>query len=190
MSNKNKVVYAIFPNRPAVENAVSALRTDGFRQTDVSVLFSDNAGSKQFAHDKGTKAPEGSAVGASTGLVLGGTLGWLAGIGALAIPAVGPLIAAGPIMGLLAGAGIGGTLGGLTGALVGMGIPEYKAKRFEGIIKEGGILLSVHCDDTQWVKRAEDILKAQGGHDISSSTEARADIPVDEHDHIVVSRAV
>lgn len=132
-------------------------------------------GTKDFAHEKNTKAPEGVTTGASSGAVLGGALGWLAGIGALAIPGLGPFIAAGPIMGTLAGAGAGGAVGGLIGALVGMGIPEYEAKRYEGRVREGGILLSVHCDSSDWVDRGKDILKRTGAQDVSSSGEASAD---------------
>src|SRR6202022_1780292 len=126
-------------------------------------------------HEKHTKAPEGAATGAGTGAVIGGTLGLLAGIGALAIPGVGPFIAAGPIMGALAGAGTGGVVGGLVGALVGMGIPEYEAKRYEGLVKNGGILLSVHCDNSDWVKRAKEILERTGAEDISSAGEPGGD---------------
>ena len=147
----------------------------GFRGEDLSVLLPDNVGTKDFAHEKNTKAPEGAATGAGTGAVVGGTLGLLAGIGALAIPGLGPFIAAGPIMGALAGAGTGGVVGGLIGALIGMGIPEYEAKRYEGLIKEGRALLSVHCDNSDWVKRAKDVLERTGGQDISSSSEASAD---------------
>src|ERR1700680_4309290 len=138
MAGKNTAVFGLYATRTAVEYAVDALKADGFRNTDVSVLFPENVGTKDFAVDKGTKAPEGAATGAGSGAVLGGTLGWLAGIGALAIPGLGPFIAAGPIMAALAGAGVGGAIGGLTGALIGMGIPEFEAKRYEGRIKEGG----------------------------------------------------
>ena len=124
---------------------------------------------------RNTKAPEGTAAGAGTGAVVGGTLGWLAGIGALAIPGLGPFIAAGPIMAALAGVGVGGAVGGLTGALIGMGIPEFEAKRYEGRIKEGGILLSVHCDDSDWTKKAKEILEQSGGQDVTSTGEAKAD---------------
>lgn len=182
MTDKNIAVYGIYVNRGAAENAVQKLQERGFRNTDVSVLFSDNRSSKEFAAEKGTKAPEGAAVGATSGAFLGGALGWLAGIGALAIPAVGPFIAAGPIVALLAGAGVGGTLGGLTGGLIGMGIPEYEAKRFEGMIKEGGVLLSVHCDDSEWVKKAKLLLEETGAQDVSSAGEAKAHIKVDRHD--------
>ena len=141
------------------------------------MLFPENTGTKDFAHEKNTKAPEGATTGAGTGALLGGGLGWLAGIGALAIPGLGPFIAAGPIMAALAGAGVGGAVGGLTGALIGMGIPEYEAKRYEGRVKDGGILLSVHSDDSQWTKRAKEILERTGAQDISSTGEASADSP-------------
>lgn len=175
MAGKNTAVFGIYPNRAAVEIAVDVLRDRGFRSEDISVLFPDNAGTKDFAHEKQTKAPEGATTGASTGAVVGGTLGWLAGIGALAIPGVGPLIAAGPIVGALAGVGAGGAIGGIAGALIGMGIPEYEAKRFEGRVKEGGVLLSVHCDNSDWTSKAKDILESTGAQDVSSSGEASAD---------------
>src|SRR4051812_23280474 len=151
------------------------MRMAGFRNTDISVLFPENEGSKEFAVKKDTKAPEGTATGATSGAVLGGALGWLAGIGALAIPGLGPFIAAGPIMAALAGAGVGGTVGGIVGALVGLGIPEYEAKRYEGRIKSGGILLSVHCDDSSWTKKAKTILEETGAEDVSSTGESAAD---------------
>jgi hypothetical protein len=175
MAGKNTAVFGIYPTRASAEDAVDALRTAGFRSTDVSVLFSENQGTKDFAHAKATKSPEGTAAGASAGAVVGGTLGWLAGIGLLAIPGVGPLIAAGPIVAALAGIGLGGTVGGLAGALIGMGIPEYEAKRYEGRVRKGGILLSAHCDSADWVKRAEEILHRTGAEDIGSAGEARAD---------------
>src|SRR6202022_3705868 len=166
-------VFGIYSSYGQVESAVDALRAAGFRNTDISVLFPENVGSKDFAHQKGTKAPEGASTGAGTGALIGGGLGWLAGIGALAIPGLGPFIAAGPIMAALAGAGVGGALGGVTGALIGMGIPEYQAKRFEGIVKGGGILLSVHADDSEWTRRAKDILERTGAEDIASSDEVK-----------------
>jgi hypothetical protein len=171
MAGKNTAAFAIFPTRTAAESAVDQLTTAGFSNDDVSVLMSDKQGSKDFATEKNTKAPEGTVTGVGVGGVVGGTLGLLAGIGALAIPGVGPLIAAGPIMASLAGLGIGGAVGGLVGALVGMGIPEYEAKRYEGRINDGGILLSVHCDSSDEVSRAKDILKAAGGEDVASSGE-------------------
>ncbi|PYX54488.1 MAG: DUF3341 domain-containing protein [Acidobacteria bacterium] len=175
MAGKNTAVFGLYRDRASVEGAVDALRQEGFRNTDISVLFPENQGTKDFAHEKSTKAPEGTATGATSGAVVGGTLGWLAGIGALAIPGLGPFIAAGPIVAALAGAGAGGVVGGIAGALVGMGIPEYEAKRYEGRIKEGGILLSVHADDSKWVSKAKDILKRTGAEDVASSGEASAD---------------
>ena len=172
---KNMSVFGIFPTRVNAEEAVDALRAGGFRNTDISALFPDNVGTKDFAHEMHTKAPEGTAAGATSGAVLGGVLGWLAGIGALAIPGVGPLIAAGPILGALAGAGAIGAVGGIVGALVGMGIPEYEAKRYEGRVKTGGILLSVHCDSSDWIGKARDILKHSGAEDVASASEASAD---------------
>lgn len=175
MAGKNTATFGIYPNQHSAEAAVDALKNAGFRNTDISVLFPDNQGTKDFAVDKDTKAPEGATTGGITGGVIGGTLGWLAGIGLLAIPGVGPFIAAGPIMGLLGGLGVGGAIGGIAGALIGMGIPEYEAKRYEGRIKKGGILLSVHCDSSDWVKRAKQILEQTGAEDISSTGEASAD---------------
>lgn len=175
MAGKNTAVFGIYPEYADVENGVDALKTAGFRNTDISVLFPENVGTKDFAHKKETKAPEGTAAGATTGAVIGGGLGWLAGIGALAIPGLGPFIAAGPIMAALAGVGVGGAVGGITGALIGMGIPEYEAKRYEGRVKDGGILLSVHSDNSEWTKRAKEILERTGAQDISSSGEASAD---------------
>lgn len=175
MAGKNTAVFGIYSTQNQVEEAVDRLIAGGFRSEDISVLFPDNAGTKDFAHEKSTKAPEGATAGATSGAAVGGTLGLLAGIGALAIPGLGPFIAAGPIMAALAGAGAGGAVGGIIGALIGMGIPEYEAKRYEGRVKEGGILLSVHCDNSDWVSRAKDILKATGADDISSAGEAGAD---------------
>jgi hypothetical protein len=180
MSGKNTAVFGIYQTRDAAEEAVDAFRQAHFRNTDISALFPDNAGTKDFAHEKNTKAPEGATTGAASGAVAGGVLGWLAGIGALAIPGIGPFIAAGPIMAALAGAGALGAFGGIVGALVGMGIPEYEAKRYEGRVKHGGILLSVHCDDHDWVKRGEEILKRTGAEDISSTSEAHADFAVSD----------
>jgi len=175
MAGKNTAVYGIYRDRSQVESAVDRLLAAGFRNEDISVLLPHNEGTKDFAHEKNTKMPEGTTTGALTGGAVGGTLGLLAGIGSLAIPGLGPFIAAGPIMGALAGLGAGGAVGGLIGALVGMGIPEYEAKRYEGRVKEGGILLSVHCDNSDWVKRAKEILERSGAEDVSSSGEADAD---------------
>ena len=172
---KNTAVYGIYRNRSQAESAVDRLVGNGFRTEDISVLLAENVGTKDFAHEKHTKAPEGTATGAAAGGVVGGTLGLLAGIGSLAIPGLGPFIAAGPIMATLAGAGAGGVVGGLVGALVGMGIPEYEAKRYEGRIKEGGILMSVHCDNSDWTKKAKELMEQTGAEDVSSSGEANAD---------------
>lgn len=172
---KNTAVFGIYQDRAQVERAVDSLISAGFRTEDISVLLPSNVGTKDFAHEKHTKAPEGTATGAGAGAVVGGTLGVLAGIGALAIPGFGPFIAAGPIMGALAGVGAGGVVGGLIGALVGMGIPEYEAKRYEGMVKEGRALLSVHCDNSEWVKRAKELLENTGAQHIASGGEAGAD---------------
>ena len=177
MAGKKTAVFGIYHNRDQAERSVDRLLAAGFSNDDISVLLPDNQGSKDFAHEKNTKAPEGTATGVTTGGAIGGTLGLLAGIGALAIPGVGPFIAAGPIMSALAGLGVGGAVGGLIGALVGMGIPEYEAKRYEGRIKEGGVLLSVHCDTSDEITRAKDLLKHTGAQDISSSGEASAEYP-------------
>jgi hypothetical protein len=175
MSGKNIAVFGLYPNHSSAEHGVETLKESGFRNTDISVLFPQNVGSKDFGHEKGTKAPEGAATGGGTGAAVGGALGWLVGIGALAIPGLGPFIAAGPIMAALAGMGVGGAVGGVTGALIGLGIPEYVAKRYEGRVKEGGILLSVHSDNSDWTKRAKEILEQTGAQDIASSAEASAD---------------
>lgn len=171
----NTVVYGLFETRAALESAVTQLKTAGFLSSDISALLPSVGDTKEFAHQKDTKAPEGATTGAGAGAVLGGTLGWLAGIGTLAIPGIGPFVAAGPILGGLAGAGIGGAVGGIAGALVGMGIPEYEAKRFESSVKDGGLLLSVHAGEGDWVSRAKEIFKQCGAHDISSSAEAKGE---------------
>lgn len=187
MSESKKVVLGIYKTRALVESAVDVLKAEGFYTTDISVLMPDLAGSQNLAHTKGTKAPEGAATGAGTGAVVGGTLGLLVGIGALAIPGIGPFIAAGPIMAALAGAGVGGTIGGLGGALIGFGIPEYEAKRYEGFIKEGGILLSVHTESSAEVSKAKKCLERTGAKDISSTGEAKGDwkdSPIQTNDSI------
>ncbi len=171
----NTAVFGIYSSARGVENAVDQLKAAGYRNTDISVLFPENAGTKEFAHQKDTKAPEGTATGVVSGGIIGGTLGWLAGIGSLAIPGIGPFIAAGPIMAALAGVGVGGAVGGIAGALIGMGIPEYEAKRYEGRIKKGNILLSVHADNSDWVDRAKKILENTGAEDVASSSEAKGD---------------
>src|ERR1700751_2977072 len=171
MAGKNTAVYGIYATRSGAENGGDALTANGFRSEDISVLLQDNVGTKDFAHEKDTKAPEGTTTGVMAGGAIGGTLGLLAGIGALAIPGVGPFIAAGPIMAALAGLGAGDAAGGMIGALVGMGIPEYEAKRYEGAVKDGGTLLSVHCSTSERVSAAKDALKATGAKDIAATGE-------------------
>jgi hypothetical protein len=173
MSGKKVAVFGIYSTRGAVENAVSSLVNAGFSDADISILLPETlGGANDMGTEKATKAPEGTAVGVTTGGVIGGTLGLLAGIGALAIPGIGPLIAAGPIVAALAGLGVGGTVGGLTGALIGLGMPEFEAKRYEGRLKNGGILLSVHCDTSDEIKRAKAALESTGAEDVSSTGEA------------------
>src|SRR6185369_16717093 len=175
MAGKNTAAYGLYSDRVQVEEAIDAFVKARFRPEDISVLFPDNQGTKDFAHEKNTKAPEGGATGVVAGGIAGGVLGWLTGIGLLAIPGLGPFLAAGPIVAALAGAGAVGTLGGIIGALIGLGIPEYEARRYEGRIRDGGILLSVHCDNSDWVRRAKDVLQQTGAQDIASSGEKAGD---------------
>jgi hypothetical protein len=149
------------------------MRAAGFRSEDVSVLFAENVGTKDFGHEKHTKAPEATTAGAATGGALGGALGWLIGAGMLAIPGLGPFIAAGPVLAALAGLGAGSVVGGLVGAFVGLGVPEYEAKRYEGRVRSGGVLLSVHCEDDHWVRRAKEMLRHTGAQDIAAAGEGR-----------------
>ncbi len=173
MKKGNAAVFGIYKTRGQVEMAIESLRDAGYRVSDISVLMPKSSTSDDLAHVKETKAPEGATAGAGTGAVLGGALGWLVGAGAIALTGFAPLIAAGPIMAALAGAAAGGTVGGVTGALVGWGIPEYEAKRFEGLVREGGILLSVHADDREWAKKAKVILEQSGAADIASAGEEK-----------------
>lgn len=166
-----KAVFGIAKTESQAINIANQLVSTGFSENDISVLFPDKAGTRDFAHEQHTKAPEGAATGAASGVVLGGALGWMVGIGALAIPGLGPFIAAGPIMAALAGAGAGAAAGGLTGALVGMGIPELEAKQYEGKVKDGNILMSVHAVDGNEVTRAKEIFKNGGAYDISYTGE-------------------
>lgn len=175
MAGTKTSVFGIFTVRATAEEAVDRLLANGFRNEDISVLLQDNVGTKDFAVEKHTKAPEGTTTGVLAGGVIGGTIGLLAGIGVLAIPGLGALIAAGPVIAALTGIGSGGVVGGLIGALVGMGIPEYEAKRYEGRIKDGGILLSVHCDNRDWVSKAKNLLRDSGAEDIAAAGEAKAD---------------
>ena len=175
MSNKTVAVFGIYKTLGTAEAAVDHLLSNGFTNSAISVLMPDDESTRAFAHEKNTKAPEGTTTGVTTGGVIGGTLGLLAGIGALAIPGFGPLIAAGPIVASLAGLGVGGAVGGIVGALIGLGIPEYEAKRYEGAVKGGGTLLSVHCDTSEQIDSAKASLKETGAQDIASSGEADSD---------------
>jgi hypothetical protein len=173
---KDLVAYGIFADRSAFEAALEALRVAGFRNSDISAILPErDRTTKDLAHEINTKTPEGAVTGASAGAAAGGVLGWLVGIGALTIPGIGLLAAAGPIVAALAGAGAGGTTGGLIGGLIGAGIPEVEAKRYAGRVREGGYLISVHCDDRDWASRAKEILEATGGHDVVRTSEAAAD---------------
>jgi hypothetical protein len=170
----NKSVFCLARDQSHASMIVETLKTAGFSNNDISALLPDQETTRSFAHKKGTKAPEGAAAGAGTGGLLGGALGWLAGIGALAIPGVGPFVAAGPIMSALSGAAVGAATGGIVGALVGMGIPEYEAKRYENRLREGRILISVHADDSEEINRAREIFERSGAEDISTSSEEPA----------------
>jgi hypothetical protein len=174
--DKDIVAYGIYPDRHTFENALEALRAAEFRNSDISAILPErDRTTRDLAHEINSKAPEGAATGAGAGAAIGGVLGWLVGIGALAIPGVGPLLAAGPIVAALAGAGAAGATGGLVGALVGAGIPEIEAKRYAGRIRDGGYLISVHCDDKVWAKKAEEILEATGGRQVVKASEATPD---------------
>jgi hypothetical protein len=190
MSGKKVGVFGIYSTLASVEAATNSLLRAGFSNADVSVLMPESLGGpKDMGTEKATKAPEGAAAGVTAGGVIGGTLGVLAGVGLLAIPGLGPFIAAGPIMAGLAGLGVGGAVGGFTGALVGMGIPEFEAKRYEGRLQKGGILLSVHCDTSEQIKRAKDVLKLSGAEDVSSTGEAAVDTKQTDRDAAKIARA-
>jgi hypothetical protein len=168
-----KAVFCLARDVAQAARIVEDLKMAGFSNNDISVLLPDKSGTREFAHEKGTKAPEGAVTGAGAGGLLGGALGWLVGIGALAIPGLGPFIAAGPLMAALSGAALGAAAGGLAGALVGMGIPEYEAKRYEARLREGKILLSVHSENSKETRRAKDIFEDAGAEDIASAGEER-----------------
>src|ERR1700675_1993203 len=182
MENKKTAVFGIYSIMASADTATDELVRAGFAASDVSALLPENLGPRSIGTEKATKAPEGATAGAGSGAVVGGVLGVLAGIGALAIPGLGPFIAAGPIVAGLAGLGVGGAVGGFTGALIGMGIPEYEAKRYEGHLKKGGILLSVHCDTSDEIKRAKEIMKRTGAEDISSTGESSPDTKTTDRD--------
>jgi hypothetical protein len=173
--SKNIAVFGVYADRAVAEEGMENLRRAGFRNADVSVLFPENPGTKDFGHEKNTKAPEGATSGAVAGGITGGVLGWLTGIGVLAIPGIAPFIAGGPVVAALAGIGALGTLGGIIGALVGWGFPEYEAKRWTGRIREGGVLLSAHCDNAAWVKKAKSVLHTTGAQEVAAAGEKRGD---------------
>ena len=175
MPGKNTAVFGIYPSRLEMEEAVDRLRRAGFRSTDVSALLQDNQGTKDFAHEKSTKAPEGASVGLIVGVIVGGVLGWMAGIGALTMPRLTTLTAAGPILAALAGIGAFGVLGAIIGALAGLGIPEYEARRYAGRIRNGGVLVSVHCDSHEWVRKAKEVMEHAGGQKIAAEAEKPGD---------------
>jgi hypothetical protein len=172
---KNISAFGIYPDQATVTDAIDVLKEAGFRSTDISVLYPENLGSKDFGHERHSKAPEGAVAGGGSGAVIGAAVGWFAGAGSFLVPGLEPLAVAGPVMGMLAGMGAGVTLGGLTGAAVGSGTPEYEAKRYEGRVRRGGILLSVHCDNKAWCDKGRKLLKQTGARDISTAGEAKAD---------------
>jgi len=167
-----KAVFCIARDVPQAGRIVDDLKAAGFSNNDISVLLPDKGTTRDFAHEHSTKAPEGAATGGAAGGVLGGALGWLVGVGSLAIPGVGPFIAAGPLMAALGGAAVGGAVGGLLGGLVGLGIPEFEAKRYEGKIRGGNVLVSVHSESSDQTKRAKTIFERAGAEDISTAGEA------------------
>ena len=169
-----KSVFCIASSRAQADRIVVDLKDANFSSNDISVLFPDKDTTRDFAHEKNTKAPEGAATGAGTGGVIGGALGWIAGIGALAIPGVGPFSAAGPIMAALSGAAIGAAAGGIAGGLIGLGIPELEAKRYEGKVKAGNLLISVHTENSEEISRAKSIFTTAGAEDICTTGEASA----------------
>jgi hypothetical protein len=173
--SKNTAVFGIYNSEPNAEDALNRLCLAGFRNTDVSILYSKNVGNKDLAHQKNTKAPEGAVIGAIIGAIICGVLGWLAGDGTLAVPGDASFIAAGPIMAMLSGIGVGGVIGGIIGALIGASLPEYEARRYEGRVRKGGVLISVHCDDSNFEKKAKQLLRDTGALDISAEAEAKAD---------------
>ena len=172
-----KSVFCIATSRDQADRIVDQLKAANFSNNDISALFADKGTSHDFAHEKNTKAPEGAVTGAGTGGVIGGALGWIAGIGALAIPGVGPFIAAGPIIAALSGAAVGAAVGGIAGGLIGLGIPELEAKRYEGKLKDGNILISVHTENSEQINRAKDIFTRAGARDICTTGESSTPTP-------------
>jgi hypothetical protein len=181
---KNIAVFATFRDRLHAEAAVKELVNSGFREEDISVLLADNVGTKDFAHERHSKAPEGAATGGGAGALIGGGAGLLAGLGTIAIPVVGHYLTAGPVIDALAGAGAVGVLGGIVGAIIGRGIPEFEAKRYRGLIKDGRSLLSVHCDSSDWIGRAKHVLKSVGGQGVVTKSEAGAGFDASKKPHV------
>jgi hypothetical protein len=184
LMSKNIATFALFSTEEQLSRAISLLKDSGFRNTDISCLIPHGDGFKELVTEKHSKAPEGATAGTSVGGVVGGTVGWLAGVGAITIPGIGPFLAAGPIVAALAGIGVGATVGAVGGALVGAGIPEYEAKRYEGLIRKGKLLLSVHCDDSDWAAKAKHILKDAGAEGISSTKESVSYSSADEQSDV------
>jgi hypothetical protein len=183
MASRNSAAYGIFADEATAKDAVEALKASGFRANDISLMRPDNLGTKDFAHEKHTKAPEGAATGGTVAGVAASLLGYMVGTGAMSVPGLEPLAAAGPVMAALGGLGAGAIVGGITGGLVGLGIPEYEAKRYMGRIRRGGILMSVHCDDTHWAHSAVKILRRHGATDTGVRGEARGErVPHDHHE--------
>lgn len=181
-------VFGIFRDQQSLNHTVDILKAQNFRNSDISVLMPSKQGTKDFAVEKNTKAPEGATAGAAAGAVGGGVLGWLVGAGALAIPGLGPFIAAGPIMAAIAGAGVGGTVGGVAGGLIGLGIPEFEAQRYAGFVKEGGLLIAIHVDDAKWEAKAKEILEENGAKNVSTTSEKKGDKKVEDEDAFYRSR--
>lgn len=175
MRSTNIAVFGLFADNGTVEQCIDALRNAGFRDTDVSLLVPDNSGTKEFAHEKHTKAPEGAVAGGGSGAMIGAAAGWLAGMGSLMVPGLEAVAQAGPVIGMLSGMGAGVCLGGFTGALFGMSMPEYEARRYAGMVRKGGILMSVHCDNPTWARNASSVLKRSGARSVSMAPEAKAD---------------
>lgn len=181
---KNTAVFATFRDRLHAETGVKELISSGFREEDISVLLAENVGTKDFAHERHSKAPEGTALGGLVGVLIGGTLGALAGMGMISIPAIAQYLTAGPVVDALAGAGAFGVVGAIIGLLVGLTIPEFEAKRYRGLIKEGRSLLSVHCDTSDWVTRAKHVLKSVGGRGVVAAGEAGAGFGSSSRPHL------
>jgi len=181
---KNIAVFATFRDRLHAEAAVKELVNSGFREEDISVLLADNVGVRDFAHERHSKAPEGASTGGAAGVVIGGCVGLLTGLGVIALPLIGQYMTAGPVMDALAGAGAAGVLGGIIGGVIGIGVPEFEAIRYRGLIKDGRSLLSVHCDSSDWITRAKHVLKSVGGQNVVAKSEAGAGFASGDKTHL------